>query len=246
MTALFVSDLHLSDQRPDTTRAFLSFLDGPARATRDLYILGDLFEYWVGDDDASILSRTVSDAMVELVRAGIGTFFVAGNRDFLLGERYAASCGMRILPDPALIEIGGNRVLLSHGDILCTDDLAYQDYRARVRDPAWRAAFLTRPLAERRRVAEELRRQSEQAKHEKAVEIMDVNPAAVDALFRDWAYPTLIHGHTHRPAHHHHVVDGHHCERWVLADWHDDAPYLEWNEGGAGPIPRRHRPAIDA
>ncbi|NMG53228.1 UDP-2,3-diacylglucosamine diphosphatase [Aromatoleum aromaticum] len=233
MSALFISDLHLCEQRPVTLRAFFAFLQGPARSVQALYILGDLFEYWAGDDDATPLGNAVSDALAALAETGTSLFFLPGNRDFLLGESFARRARLRILPDPTLIDFDNEGVLLSHGDILCTDDEHYQSFRRLVRDPAWQLAFLERPLAQRKQVIEGLRFQSETAKQEKASDIMDVNAFAVETLLREHGYPTLIHGHTHRPAHHVHVVDGRSCERWVLADWHDDAPYLRWD--GAGP-----------
>lgn len=230
MSALFVSDLHLSEQTPENTQAFLAFLDGPARSVQALYILGDLFEYWAGDDDADTpLNATVRKALAGLSATGVTIAFLPGNRDFLLGDAFARAAGMRLLTDPTPINLDGRPVLLSHGDILCTDDQAYQTYRRQVRNPAWQAAFLNRPLAERKHLIEDLRRHSETAKQEKSMEIMDVNTGAVEAILRDHAYPTLIHGHTHRPARHVHQVDQRTCERWVLSDWHGAATYLQWN-----------------
>ncbi len=237
--ALFISDLHLCEERPATTRAFFAFLEGPAREAGALYILGDLFEYWVGDDDAEApFNREVSAALAALSANGVEVSLLVGNRDFLLGTRFAERAGLRLLPDPSLVEAEGRPLLLTHGDLLCTDDLAYLAWRAQVRDPAWQRGFLARPLAERKAVVEDLRRRSEAAKQEKSSEIMDVNAAAVADLLREWGYPTLIHGHTHRPARHVHEVDGRSCERWVLADWDEDAPYLEW--GPSGPVVRHH------
>jgi UDP-2,3-diacylglucosamine hydrolase len=230
MQALFVSDLHLTEEHPETTAAFLAFLAGPARGVPALYILGDLFEYWAGDDDGDApLNRRIAEALHSLSASGSAIHFIAGNRDFLLGEAYAARAGMTLLPDPCPLRLGSVDVLLSHGDALCTDDLAYQAYRRQVRDPAWQAAFLARPLAERKAFIDSLRSRSEQAKREKEMAIMDVNRSAVEALLREHAYPTLIHGHTHRPARHEHLVDGRRCERWVLADWHGTAPYLAFD-----------------
>lgn len=230
MQALFVSDLHLTEEQPETTAAFLAFLAGPARGVPALYILGDLFEYWAGDDDGDApLNRRIAEALHSLSTSGCAIHFIAGNRDFLLGEAYAARAGMALLPDPCPLRLGSVDVLLSHGDALCTDDLAYQAYRRQVRDPAWQAAFLARPLAERKAFIDSLRSRSEQAKREKEMAIMDVNRSAVEALLREHAYPTLIHGHTHRPARHEHLVDGRRCERWVLADWHGTAPYLAFD-----------------
>ncbi|MDT3669848.1 MAG: UDP-2,3-diacylglucosamine diphosphatase [Aromatoleum sp.] len=240
-SALFISDLHLSDAQPATLRVFLSFLRGPARSAEALYILGDLFEYWAGDDDRDApLHRTVQDALTDLSRAGVSIYFLAGNRDFLVGDAFAHAAQIELLPDPTLIEIAGQRVLLTHGDALCTDDQAYQAYRKQVRDPAWQSAFLGRPLGERKQIIESLREQSEAAKQVKATEIMDVNPSAVAALLREHAYPALLHGHTHRPAHHRLQVDGRDCERWVLEDWHNDAPYIRWDESGARMLRHAH------
>lgn len=233
-SALFISDLHLSDAQPNTLRVFLSFLRGPARSAEALYVLGDLFEYWAGDDDLDApLNRTVREALADVAGAGVSIFFLAGNRDFLLGDAFARAAQIELLPDPTLIEIAGERVLLTHGDALCTDDSAYQAYRKQVRVPAWQSAFLDRPLAERKQIIEGLRQQSEAAKQVKATEIMDVNSSAVEGLLREHAYPALLHGHTHRPAHHVLQVDGRQCERWVLEDWQDDAPYIRWDASGA-------------
>lgn len=241
MKALFISDLHLSEDTLATVAAFDALLAGPARGVEELYILGDLFEYWAGDDDDTPLARHVARGLNALTDEGVRVFFLAGNRDFLLGEAYARNAGMCLLMEPTEIELDGRRVLLSHGDTLCTDDTAYQSYRAMVRDPAWQAGFLAKPLAERRAFIEQLRQRSQQAKREKPIEIMDVNASAVEDLLRAHAYPTLIHGHTHRPARHEHDVDGRECLRWVLPDWHDDAPWLMW-DGEHGFITGRTRP----
>lgn len=239
MSALFVSDLHLSESAPANAAAFLELLRGKARSVEALYILGDLFEYWAGDDDLeSPLTLDVARALASLATSGTRIAFMAGNRDFLLGPDYASRAGFEFLVDPSTIELeGGRRVLLSHGDALCTDDAAYQDFRAQVRASSWRQAFLARPLAERKHIIGEVRRHSESAKQEKALEIMDVNPEAVAALLRAHGYPTLIHGHTHRPGHHVHEVDGHACERWVLSDWRGAASWLLWDGKGFTPGP---------
>ncbi|NMG27447.1 UDP-2,3-diacylglucosamine diphosphatase [Aromatoleum evansii] len=230
MSALFIADLHLSGNCPDNTRAFLDLIAGKARELDAVYILGDLFEYWAGDDDRDApLNREVAEALAALADHGTRVGFVAGNRDFLVGTDFARAAGLTILPDPSEIDLDGRRVLITHGDSLCTDDHAYQAFRQQVRDPQWQRAFLARPLAERRLVIEGLRKHSETAKQEKAEEIMDVNAAAVDALLRAHDYPTLIHGHTHRPALHLHRVDGRQCERWVLSDWRGRASWLQWD-----------------
>jgi UDP-2,3-diacylglucosamine hydrolase len=229
METLFISDLHLAEERPALTAIFEAFLRGPCRQARALYILGDLFEYWAGDDDQDApLNRRVAEALAAAAEGGLAIHFMAGNRDFLLGPAYARLAGMTILPDPSLLSLDGRRLLLMHGDSLCTDDAPYQAYRRQVRDPAYQAGFLAQPLAARRAFIEQLRQKSEAAKREKAMAIMDVNAGAVAETLRQHDFPVLIHGHTHRPAHHRLEVDGRPCERWVLADWHDSAPYLAW------------------
>ncbi len=233
METLFISDLHLSEERPDLLAQFLAFVEGPARNAAALYILGDLFEYWAGDDDGDApLPRQVAQALAAAQGRGLAIHFMAGNRDFLIGPDYARQAGMTLLPDPTVIELDGQRLLLLHGDSLCTDDVAYQTYRAQVRNPAFQAQFLAQPLAARRAFIEQIRQKSEAAKSEKAEEIMDVNADAVADVLRQHDFPILIHGHTHRPAHHRLDVDGRTCERWVLSDWRDSAPYLAWTGTG--------------
>lgn len=229
---LFISDLHLASERPDITGRFHDFLDGPARDAAALYVLGDLFEYWLGDDDTEdLLAADVARRLATLA-AGFPIYFMHGNRDVLLGRDYAARCGAVQLEDPTLIEPHGIRTLLMHGDSLCTDDIDYQRFRAYARNPANQAAFLALPLDTRRQKIREMRRESEQAKSEKSLEIMDVSQDAVTETLRAHGYPRLIHGHTHRPAHHRHGVDGHICDRWVLPDWHGGGGYLELDAAG--------------
>jgi len=232
MTTLFISDLHLDDERPFITELFEQFLRGEAREAQALYILGDLFESWIGDDDDASLAQRVQDALAELSRSGVATYFMAGNRDFLVGPRFAQRSGVTLLDDPARIDLAGVPTLLMHGDTLCTDDAAYQAFRRQVREPAWQAEFLAKPLAERREMARQLRAQSEREKAAKEMAIMDVNPEAVAAALREHGYPRLIHGHTHRPAWHNHEVDGRVCERWVLPDWYEGGGYLCCNAEG--------------
>lgn len=229
MTTWIVSDLHLCAQRPAVTQAFLHWLDAEVANADALYILGDFVEVWVGDD---ILQDAVHGAeFVPIVQAlrrlsdqGVRLFFMHGNRDFLISEAFAAACGMQILPDPTLLVLGEKRVLLTHGDALCTDDVAYQQFRAQVRDPQWQQAFLAQPLQVRRAFAEQARTQSAHTKATQTMAIMDVNAEAVANLLRGYDYPDiLLHGHTHRPAQHTARVDGHGYERWVLGDWHDTA-----------------------
>lgn len=220
--ALFISDLHLHASRPAIGALFFRFLKEEARAVAALYILGDLFEYWVGDDqlDHDPLARQVAEGLRSLAEAGVKLHFMHGNRDFLIGNRFAAETGLTILTDPTLITVGEERLLLLHGDTLCTDDLDYQKFRRQARDPQWQGALLAQPYEERVRFAQSLRMQSDTEKAEKAEDIMDVSPATVEAVFREHRYPAMIHGHTHRPARHEHTVDGRACVRWVLPDWH--------------------------
>lgn len=227
-STLFISDLHLDQTRPETTAAFFHFCESQARDAKALYILGDLFEYWVGDDqlDHDPLARAVTDALKTLANTGVSAYFMHGNRDFLIGERFAREAHLTLLADPTLITINDERILLLHGDTLCTDDVAYQQFRKQARDPAWQAAILAKPYAERVAFAKQIRERSNSEKSLKAEDIMDVTPSTVENVLRDWNYPTMIHGHTHRPATHTHVVDGHTCKRVVLADWDEVAETL--------------------
>ena len=223
--AVFVSDVHLSPGHPATTGAFLRFVDEIVVGRTDrLYLLGDVFESWAGDDDLDDpLARRVTDRLRGLSDAGIAVAFMAGNRDFLIGDAFADAAGLTLLPDPFPTTIAGVDLLLSHGDGLCIDDVDYQRFRTMVRDDAWRRHFLAKPLAERRTIIEGARRQSEAAKREKPVAIMDVNDDAVGDLLAGHPATILIHGHTHRPGHRVHAVDDDARERWVLTDWDADA-----------------------
>ncbi|TXF12774.1 UDP-2,3-diacylglucosamine diphosphatase [Pelomicrobium methylotrophicum] len=238
-STLFISDLHLAEERPRTAERFFRFLREEARQGCSLYILGDLFEYWIGDDDMDDpFNARVTAALAELNRAGVEILFLHGNRDFLVGSRWAEAVGARLIADPTLVELYGIPTLLMHGDTLCLDDKPYQAFRAQVRNPAYQRQFLDKPLAERRALARQLRTNSEKAKSGKTEAIMDVTPAAVEEVLRRYGYPRLIHGHTHRPARHVHELDGRRCERWVLTDWYDDrGGYLCVDESGCRPIP---------
>ncbi|MDR1062451.1 MAG: UDP-2,3-diacylglucosamine diphosphatase [Azoarcus sp.] len=233
LPALFIADLHLSAARPRTSAAFFDFLAGPVRQAGSLFILGDLFEYWAGDDDAaSPFNQKVCAALREVASSGIAAFFMPGNRDLLAGDGLAATTGMRLLSDPTPVRFGAQTLLLTHGDTLCTDDLSYQVYRQQVHDPVWQTGFLAQPLDMRREFIEKVRNQSETAKRDKRADIMDVNTDAVANLLRTHGYPALIHGHTHRPGHHTYMLDGHRCERYVLADWHDHPIWLAYSHAG--------------
>jgi UDP-2,3-diacylglucosamine hydrolase len=233
MATLFISDLHLCPSRPATTRLFQNFLAGPARAAEALYILGDLFEYWAGDDDlGDPFNAAICAALRSLSDAGVPLYFMAGNRDFLAGEVFARAAGVKLLPDPVIVAVAGTSVLLMHGDTLCADDTAYQAFRAEVRSPEWRQAFLALPLAQRKVQIETLRRESEAQKRVKPIDIMDVNQAAVLQGLTLHRCNRLIHGHTHRPAHHRFELDGRPCERWVLPDWYENGGYLACDDVG--------------
>jgi UDP-2,3-diacylglucosamine hydrolase len=231
--SLFISDLHLCDSRPHITQAFHAFLEKTAVKANALYILGDLFEYWAGDD---VIKTDALIANIHALRSlanNTSVFFMHGNRDFLIAEGFEKASGISILPDPSLIVLYGKSVLLSHGDALCTDDIAYQKFRTEVRSEAWKSQFLTQPLAARVAYIEQLRAKSEQAKSTKSMQIMDVNAIAVENLLREFDYPPIfIHGHTHRPKKHIHKLDGKTCERWVLGDWYEQGSYLKLDKNG--------------
>jgi UDP-2,3-diacylglucosamine hydrolase len=231
--SLFISDLHLCEEQTHTTQLFLRFMRDTAPQAEALYILGDLFEYWAGDDDLGTpFHRTITASLHALATRGTRIFIMHGNRDFLMADQLAHACQATLLPDPTLLDLYGQATLLSHGDILCTDDAQYQAFRRQVRNPEWRAAFLTQPLAQRKAQIEQLRQMSENQKQAKSMDIMDVNPDAVAQLLRDHRYPRLIHGHTHRLALHQHSVDGNACERWVLGDWHKSGNALRCDAQG--------------
>jgi UDP-2,3-diacylglucosamine hydrolase len=236
--ALLVSDLHLSPTRPAVAEAFFRFLSGEARQAAAVYILGDLFEYWIGDDSlVEPFNRRIADAIAATVAAGTPVYLMHGNRDFLIGKRLASYTGMTLLPDPTLTELAGTPTLLMHGDTLCTDDHEYQRLRAKVRHPLWQRIVLALPRGVRSWRAQHGRRQSEARKRERPAAVMDVNAGAVEAAFRTHGYPRMIHGHTHRPARHLHDVDGRRCERWVLADWYERGSYLRCGVDGVRSVP---------
>lgn len=236
MTTLFVSDLHLEAERPAITDLFVRFLRERARAARALYVLGDLFEAWVGDDDPAEPGATVARELRALRDAGVPLFFLRGNRDFLLGESYARRAGMRILPDPAVIVLDGRPVLLMHGDLLCTGDTAYQQFRAQTRDPQWQRQFLAQPLPARVAFAQQARARSQAAQDALKAQgmldaITDADPATVEETLRRYGIDTLIHGHTHRPAIHALDIDGRPCRRIVLGDWYEQGSVLRVADG---------------
>lgn len=220
-TARCVSDLHLRAERPDLTERFAAFLaDTAASNIEALFILGDLFEYWIGDDD---LDDPFNEGVCSLLRGAVDMgpriYLIPGNRDFLLGGRFAAATRVEMLDDATKVSLGGTATLLLHGDTLCIDDLPYQAFRRMVRDQAWRETFLARPIADRRAEVAALRLRSKQAVSEKSAEIMDVSDSAVRQALTEHGCRRMIHGHTHRPGSHHLALDGRDTERWVLSDW---------------------------
>jgi UDP-2,3-diacylglucosamine hydrolase len=227
MTTLFISDLHLDPERPAITELFGRFIDGEARGADALYILGDLFEAWVGDDDPSETGAFVAGKLCGLRDAGVPVRFIRGNRDFLLGDDYAQRACLEILPDPAVIMLYGKPVLLMHGDLLCSDDTAYQQFRAQTRDAAWQAQFLSQPLAARLAFAQQARAASKA--HQSGLQaqgamdaITDATPATVEDTFARYGIDRIIHGHTHRPK----VHDTTGGTRIVLGDWYEQGSVL--------------------
>lgn len=218
MTIRFISDIHLEESRPLITRAFFNYLTRLPADTKALYLLGDIFDAWIGDDDDNPFLDSLRDKLKQTSARGIPLYFMHGNRDFLVGDQFAQQTGCQLLNDPCVIEHHGQRYLLSHGDILCTDDTQYQAFRAQMRNPAVQAMLLAKPLSERREIAKQLRQQSGMANSNKAQDIMDVNLQAVTDMMDEYQVETLIHGHTHRPAIH---TMPNNKRRIVLGDWHD-------------------------
>jgi UDP-2,3-diacylglucosamine hydrolase len=232
VVTLFVSDLHIDDSRPAIGEQFLDFLASEAREAAALYILGDLFESWVGDDAADTAQRATIGGLRELTERGVPCFVMHGNRDFLIASQFCEQSGARLLPDPIAITLYGERILVMHGDALCTDDRAYQRLRATVRDSNWQRRFLKLPVKSRQALAGAARSGSQA--HTAAVEytITDVNPDSVAAALRSARLSTLLHGHTHRPGIHAFEVDGRPSTRLVLGDWYDQGSLLRWDENG--------------
>ncbi|NLB57190.1 MAG: UDP-2,3-diacylglucosamine diphosphatase [Gammaproteobacteria bacterium] len=238
MTTLFIADLHLDPERPEITRLFGDFVDNEAARADCLYILGDLFESWVGDDDPSEAGAFVAAKLAALEASGVPVLFMHGNRDFMLGRDYAARAGMRILPDPAVIDLYGKPVLLMHGDLLCTGDVEYQKIRAQVRSPQWREHMLSQPLQARLAFAHQARaasqaRQGEMKDAGTMETITDASPEAIEEILRRYGIDTLIHGHTHRPAIHDLEIDGRPHRRIVLGDWFEQGSVLRAQPDGS-------------
>ena len=232
MAALFISDLHLSEERPAANEQFIDFLESRARRADALYILGDLFEYWIGDDDLEEPFNAVMAGLLRgVTRQGVPAYVMHGNRDFLLGERFCAATGAELLADPTVHDIAGVKTLLVHGDTLCTDDEDYQGWRRTARSSVWQRDFLAKSRNERRSMVLGLREKSKAVVQAKPAEIMDVTPAAVVEAMRRHGVTRLVHGHTHRPGHHALTLDGRPVERWVLPDWYGAGGYLEIGPG---------------
>lgn len=223
---LFISDLHLDPRRPHTTQALLQLLQGTARQAEALYILGDLFEAWIGDDEDSALAEQVASALAATRLAGVALYFCHGNRDFLLGTDYAQRAGLQLLPESSVVELYGVPTLLAHGDQWCTDDVDYQRLRLQLRSPQWQAQILALPLAERRVIAARLREQSREAQSYKELQITDVNPQAITQALQQYGVTRIIHGHTHRPAIHRFEHQGQPAQRIVLGDWYEQSSLL--------------------
>jgi UDP-2,3-diacylglucosamine hydrolase len=237
--ALFISDLHLTEERPEANERFIGFLEEKARAARALYILGDFFEYWIGDDDlVEPFNAVIAGLLKDLTQRGVQLYVMHGNRDFLIGEGFCAATGARLLEDPTVKEIQGIPTLLMHGDTLCTDDLEYQAWRRKARSPQFQAEFLAKPIAERRHAVMQMREKSKEVMQGKTAEIMDVNDDAVRQALRRHGVRRLIHGHTHRPGRHPIDVDGQRGERWVLPDWYGRGGYLEVGDAVGASAPR--------
>jgi UDP-2,3-diacylglucosamine hydrolase len=238
MHTVFISDLHLDDERPQATALLMEFLRGPAAQAERLYILGDLFEFWIGDDVLSETAKLVAAETSTLRKRGVSCYFVHGNRDFLLGHEYALLSGMELLPTTSVVDLYGTPSLLLHGDTLCTDDQDYQAFRRQVRDPAFQQMFLALPPAQRLVMARSARDASKAHTGAVAMEIMDVNRHAVEQAFAEHGVVRMIHGHTHRPAvHQHPLASGRTGTRVVLADWYKGGSYLLVDAHGCQQMP---------
>jgi UDP-2,3-diacylglucosamine hydrolase len=232
LATFFISDLHLTTERPYSTRAFLQFLQQEASQAEALYILGDLFEAWIGDDVVPPGMAEVMEGLRGLTQSGVPVYVMVGNRDFLLGETFAAQTGCTLLPDPSIIDLFGTATLLMHGDTLCTDDVEYQQVRAHIRTPQWCEDFLAKSIEDRIALAKQARAQSQASTSQKDESIMDVNAEAVEEAFRQHGVTRLIHGHTHRPAIHELSIDGQAAKRIVLGDWYEQSSVLRCDEQG--------------
>ena len=233
MNRYFISDLHLDETRPHTTALFQSFVEELKENNQqtELYILGDLFESWIGDDYENELHNEVKATLKSLTGSGIKVFFLYGNRDFLIGEEFLSETDVELLIDPFLLKSNGKSILLTHGDQMCIDDMEYQSFRTIVRNPDWQKDFLNFPISKRLKIAGETKDASKQSKQEKSMDIMDVNEEEVLRVFKQHEVNTMIHGHTHRPMIHELKIDGRLCSRYVLGDWNKtSAMVLQWSK----------------
>ncbi len=233
MNRYFISDLHLDESKPKTTKLFHTFIKQIIKENindTEVYILGDLFESWIGDDYDNPFHDEIKLLLTSMSNSGVKVFFLFGNRDFLIGETFLSKTGIELLDDPALLTINEKRVLITHGDQMCLDDHDYQNFRAMVRNPEWQQEFLSFPISKRLKIAGEAKDASKQSKQEKVIEIMDVNEKAVAAIFNEHQIDLMIHGHTHRPMKHEIVLDGKAYYRYVLGDWaKDSAIIIDWS-----------------
>ena len=232
MTTLFISDLHLEAKQPEIGTQFLSFLAGEARGAEALYVLGDLFEVWLGDDDPNPYYGEMKSALRTLIDTGVPVYFMHGNRDFTIGADFAAETGITILDDPSVVDLYGEDVLLCHGDALCTDDVQYQQIRAMTRNPGWQAMMLAKSIEERIAFAIEARKESMERGESLSDEIMDVNQEAVAAALQEYGVAVMLHGHTHRPAVHSVDLGDRKATRIVLGDWYEQGSVVRWDEDG--------------
>ncbi len=230
MSTLFISDLHLSGERPDIIKLFLGFMETRARQSDALYILGDLFEVWLGDDFIPPDAQTVVNALHDYSNSDRKLYVMHGNRDFLMGDQFAELTGCTLLPDPHIIDLYGTKTLLGHGDLLCTDDVDYMQFRQQVRNGEWQADFLSKPVEERIAIAKQARQESKKQTSSIAEEIMDANQTTVEQVMREHDVRQMIHGHTHRPNTHTFTMDNQQRTRIVLGDWYEQGSLLECNE----------------
>ena len=232
MTTLFISDLHLEASQPEIGTQFLSFLAGEALGAEALYVLGDLFEVWLGDDDPNPYYGEMKSALRKLSDTGVPVYFMHGNRDFTIGADFAAETGITLLDDPTVVDLYGDQVLLCHGDALCTDDVQYQQIRAMTRKPEWQAMMLAKSIEERIAFAVEARKESMERGESLSDEIMDVNQEAVAAALQEYGVAVMLHGHTHRPAVHSVDLGDRKATRIVLGDWYEQGSVVRWDEDG--------------
>ena len=232
MTVLFVSDLHLDPERPRSIDTFVRFVNSEVIYAERLFILGDLFEVWIGDDENDPRLEPVLEALTSLKAYEVPCYVMHGNRDFLLGDAFSERTGCRIMSDYVTVDVCGKSMLLTHGDLLCTDDVPYMHLRSTVRDPAWQGSFLRKSIAERRELAASMRAQSKTETASKPSDIMDVNQRTVEETMRSHGVLYLVHGHTHRPGVHRFELDGENATRIVLGDWYDQPTVLQWDNRG--------------